>query len=135
MILRWSHIAGRIGWFDGKVLERLGALFGGDAMHNLICRCPKTQQPIDLQLYTDCVSLALIWSNPVRFQCPCCGADHETKVETAHFEPLYSNLVKRSLKPLTLQQPEDARSAGDVSRPRPSLRYAESVSGLLAASV
>jgi len=72
MILRWSHIAGRIGWFDGKVLERLGALFGGDAMHNLICRCPKTQQPIDLQLYTDCVSLALIWSNPVRFQCPHC---------------------------------------------------------------
>ena len=58
------------------------AVFGswGDAMHNLICRCPKTQQPIDLQLYTDGVSLALIWSNPVRFQCPHCGTDHETKV-------------------------------------------------------
>jgi hypothetical protein len=73
---------------------------GGDAMHNLICWCPKTQQPIDLQLYIDGVSLALIWSNPVRFQCPRCGADHETKVGAAHLEPLYSNLVKRSLKPL-----------------------------------
>jgi hypothetical protein len=40
---------------------------GGDAMRNLICRCPQTQQPIDLQLYIDGVSLALIWSNPVRF--------------------------------------------------------------------
>ena len=104
-------------------------------MHNLICWCPKTQQPNDLRLYIDGVSLALIWSNPVRFQCPCCGADHETKVETAHFEPLYSNLVKRSLKPLTLQQPEDARSAGDVGTPHPSRRYAESVSDVLAPSV
>jgi hypothetical protein len=66
------------------------AVFGswGDAMLNLICRCPKTQQPIDLQLYTDSVSLALIWSNPVRFQCPHCGTDHETKVGAAHLEPL-----------------------------------------------
>ena len=75
----------------------------GRAMHNLICRCPKTQHPIDLQLYIDGVSLALIWSNPVRFQCPCCGADHETKVGAAHLEPLYSNSIKRSLKPLTLR--------------------------------
>ena len=59
-----------------------------NAMHNLICRCPKTQQPIDLQLYTDGVSLALIWSNPVRFQCLHCGTDHETKVGAAHLEPL-----------------------------------------------
>jgi hypothetical protein len=75
-------------------------------MHNLICRRPKTQQSIDLQLYIDGVSLALIWSNPVRFQCPRCGADHETKVGAANFEPLYSNLIKRSLKPLTLQPPQ-----------------------------
>jgi len=69
-------------------------------MHNLICWCPKTQQPIDLQLYIDGVSLALIWSKPVRFQCPRCGADHETKVEAARLEPLHLNVVKRSLKPL-----------------------------------
>src|SRR5262249_41074332 len=80
---------------------------GGEAMHNLICRCPKTQQPIDLQLYIDGVSLALIWSNPVRFQCPRCGADHETRVEAARLEPFYSNLIKRSLKSLTLQPPEE----------------------------
>jgi hypothetical protein len=54
-------------------------------MHDLICRCPKAQQPIDLQLYTDGVSLALMWSNPVRFQCPHCGTEHETKVGEAHF--------------------------------------------------
>jgi hypothetical protein len=53
-------------------------------MHDLICRCPKAQQPIDLQLYTDGVSLALMWSNPVRFQCPHCGTEHETKVGEAH---------------------------------------------------
>ena len=101
-------------------------------MHNLICRCPKTQQPIDLQLYIDGVSLALIWSNPVRFQCPRCGADHETRVGAAHFEPFYSNLIKRSLDPLTLQPPEDTPSARSVSAPRRSRRYSESVSDVLA---
>jgi hypothetical protein len=73
------------------------------------------QQPIDLQLYIDGVSLALIWSNPVRFKCPRCNADHEARVGTAHLEPLYSNLIKRSLKSLTLQPPEDALSARAVS--------------------
>jgi len=104
-------------------------------MHNLICRCPKTQQPIDLQLYIDGVSLALIWSNPVRFQCPRCGADHETKVGAANLEPLYSNLIKRSLKPLTLQPPEDTLSARGVSTPRHNPYYAESVSDVLARAV
>src|SRR5215813_2925817 len=108
---------------------------GGDAMHNLICRCPKTQQPIDLQLYIDGVSLALIWSNPVRFQCPRCGADHETKVGAAHLEPLYSNLVKRSLKALNTSAAEDALSARAVSTPRRGRRYADSISDVLARSV
>ena len=106
----------------------------GRAMHNLICRCPKTQHPIDLQLYIDGVSLALI-CNPVRFQCPCCGADHETKVGAAHLEPLYSNPIKRSLKPLTLQPPEYALSARGVGTLHRSRRYAESVSDVLAPSV
>jgi hypothetical protein len=104
-------------------------------MHNLICRCPKTQQPIDLQLYIDGVSLALIWSNPVRFKCPRCDADHEARVGTAHLEPLYSNLIKRSLKSLTLQPPEDALSARAVSTPRRGRRYADSISDVLARPV
>jgi hypothetical protein len=43
-------------------------------MRNLICWCPETQQPINLQIYTDYATLARFWSNPVRFQCPHCGA-------------------------------------------------------------
>src|SRR5438034_4721823 len=52
-------------------------------MRNLICWCPQTQRPIDLQLYTDYVTLARIWSSSVRFHCLHCGADHETKVGAA----------------------------------------------------
>jgi hypothetical protein len=52
-------------------------------MRNLICWCPQTQRPIDLQLFTDYVTLARIWSSSVRFYCPHCGADHETKVSAA----------------------------------------------------
>src|SRR5262249_24901349 len=55
----------------------------GDTMGNLICWCPQTQRPIDLQLFTDYVTLARIWSSSVRFYCPHCGADHETKVSAA----------------------------------------------------
>jgi hypothetical protein len=55
-------------------------------MRKLICRCPETQQPVDLQLYTDYATLARIWSNSVRFECPHCGAQHETKVGAAWLE-------------------------------------------------
>jgi len=55
-------------------------------MRKLICRCPQTQQPVDLQLYTDYATLARIWSNSVRFECPHCGAQHETKVGAAWLE-------------------------------------------------
>src|SRR5258708_33182847 len=57
-----------------------------DAMRILVCRCPETHQPVSLQLYTDYVTLARIWSNSVRFQCPHCGAQHETKVGAACLE-------------------------------------------------
>src|SRR6516165_3995550 len=60
--------------------------FGRDAMRKLICRCPETQQPVDLKLYTDYATLARIWSNSVRFQCPHCGAEHVTNVEAAWLE-------------------------------------------------
>jgi hypothetical protein len=60
--------------------------FGGDAVRKLICRCPETQQPVDLELYTDYATLARIWSNSLRFQCPHCGAEHETNVGAAWLE-------------------------------------------------
>jgi hypothetical protein len=62
-------------------------------MHHLFSQCPKTRQPIDLQIFIDAVSLALISSNPLRFPCPHCGAEHETTVGAVHVEPLYSDLV------------------------------------------
>jgi hypothetical protein len=52
-------------------------------MRNLICWCPQTQQPIDLQVYTDYATLARIWSLSVRFHCPHCGAEHATTVGAA----------------------------------------------------
>jgi hypothetical protein len=58
-------------------------LFETWRMRNLICWCPQTQRPIDLQLYTDYATLARIWSSSVRFHCLHCGADHETKVGSA----------------------------------------------------
>jgi hypothetical protein len=60
--------------------------FGRDAMRKLICRCPETQQPVDLKLYTDYATLARISSNSLRFQCPHCGAEHETNVEAVWLE-------------------------------------------------
>ena len=61
---------------------------GGDPMRNLIGWCPKTRQPIDLQLHVDDTTLSRIWSNLVRFQCPQCGVKHETKVERLASRPL-----------------------------------------------
>jgi hypothetical protein len=55
-------------------------------MPYLICRCPGTQRRVDLQLYTDYATLARISSNSVRFQCPHCGAEHETNVGAAWLE-------------------------------------------------
>jgi len=60
--------------------------FGRDAMRKLICRCPETQQPVDLELYTDYATLARIWSNSLRFECPHCGAKHETNVGASWLE-------------------------------------------------
>ncbi len=69
-----------------------GVLFflrvAGDAMRNLTGWCPETRQPLDLQLYVDDATLARIWSNAVRFQCPHCGIKHETKVERLASRPL-----------------------------------------------
>jgi hypothetical protein len=80
-------------------------------MRNLICWCPETQQPVNLQIYTDYVTLALIWSNPVRFECPHCGAKHETKVGAACLQTTLGRTPSseaQSLKPL--ERPEKASS-------------------------
>jgi len=100
-------------------------------MHHLFSQCPKTQQLIDLQIHIDGVSLALIWSNPLRFPCPHCGAEHETTVGAAHVEPLYSNLSKQSLKLLT-QPPEDTPGAEGVSTPHGSCCDTKSANVVLA---
>ena len=68
--------------------EDVAFSFAGDAMRNVIGWCPETRQPIDLQFYVDDATLARIWSNAVRFQCPHCGVRHETKVERLASRPL-----------------------------------------------
>src|SRR5258707_308553 len=55
-------------------------------MRNLVCRCPETHQPVSLQLYTDYVTLARIWSNSVRFQCPQPAAGHTAASELIRLE-------------------------------------------------
>jgi acyl carrier protein len=69
----------------------------GDAMRSLVGWCPETRQPIDLQLYVDDATLARIWSNVLRFQCPHCGTKHETKVQ------------RLASKPFSLEPPQRAR--------------------------
>jgi acyl carrier protein len=80
-----------------------------DAVRNLIGWCPETRQPIDLQLYVDDATLARIWSNLVRFQCPHCGVKHETKVERLASRPL-------SLEPPQTERTRDQRLAELLAR-------------------
>jgi hypothetical protein len=80
-------------------------------MRNLICWCPETQQPVNLQIYTDYVTLALIWANPVRFECPHCGAKHEAKVGAACLQTtLGRTLLSEAQSPKPLKRPEKAMS-------------------------
>jgi len=87
-----------------------GSLFflrvAGDAMRNLIGWCHETRQAIDLQLHVDEATLARIWSNAVRFQCPHCGMKHETKVE------------RLASRPFSLESPQTKHMRGqyDVRR-------------------
>jgi uncharacterized protein (UPF0212 family) len=53
-------------------------------MGDFICRCPETGRSVDLAFQIDSASLARIWLNPVRFQCPHCGREHETLVGQAY---------------------------------------------------
>jgi hypothetical protein len=59
----------------------------GDPMRSLTGWCRETRQPVDLQLYVDDATLARIWSNVLRFQCPHCGTKHETEVQRLASRP------------------------------------------------
>ena len=52
-------------------------------LRSLTCLCPASQRQVDLQVYADHATLARIRFNSVRFQCPHCGGEHETKVGAA----------------------------------------------------
>ena len=60
-------------------------------LRSLICRCPATQQPVDLQIFADYATLTRIRLNSVRFRCPHCGAQHETRVATTLPEAIWVN--------------------------------------------
>ncbi len=70
----------------------------GNAMRSLTGWCRETRQPVDLQLYVDDATLARIWSNVLRFQCPHCGTKHETKVE------------RLASRPFSLESPQTKRT-------------------------
>jgi hypothetical protein len=96
-------VANHLGVSVGRVTDEahftddLGALFflrlasaamaRGDAMRSLTGWCRETRQPVDLQLYVDDATLARIWSNVLRFQCPRCGTKHETEVQRLASKP------------------------------------------------
>ena len=70
----------------------------GGATRSLTGWCRETRLPVDLQLYVDDVTLARIWSNVLRFQCPHCGTKHETKVE------------RLASRPFSLESPQTKRT-------------------------
>jgi acyl carrier protein len=58
-----------------------------DPMRSLTGWCRETRQPVDLQFYVDDATLARIWSNVLRFQCPHCGTKHEIEVQRLASKP------------------------------------------------
>jgi hypothetical protein len=68
----------------------------GDAMRSLTGWCRETRQQVDLQLYVDDATLARIWSNVLRFQCPHCGTKHETEVQRLASKPFSLEPLKRN---------------------------------------
>jgi hypothetical protein len=57
-------------------------------MRNLICWCPETQQPVNLQIYTDYVTLALIWSNQCALNAHTAAQYMKRRWERFAFKPL-----------------------------------------------
>ena len=68
----------------------------GDAMRSLTGWRRETRQQVDLQLYVDDATLARIWSNVLRFQCPHCGTKHETEVQRLASKPFSLEPLKRN---------------------------------------
>jgi hypothetical protein len=69
----------------------------GDAMRSLVGWCPETRNvKLKINRLYD-ATLARIWSNVLRFQCPHCGTKHETKVQ------------RLASKPFSLEPPQRAR--------------------------
>jgi hypothetical protein len=87
-------ITNHLGISVGRVTDE-GRLVG-DAMRSLIGLCRETRQPVDLQLYVDDTTLARIWSNVLRFQCPHCGTKHETKMDRLASKPFSLESRKRN---------------------------------------
>jgi hypothetical protein len=97
-----------VGLQSGQTTAATGAVFTANDirtliannLRSLICRCPATQQPVDLQVYADHATLNHIRSNSVRFRCPHCGAQHETQVavacpEAVWVKPQQANRARR----------------------------------------
>ena len=80
----------------------------GDAMRSLTGWCRETRQPVDLQLYVDDATLARIWSNVLRFQCPHCGTKHETEVQRLASKPF--SLKHRNARGISTPQWSVAQS-------------------------
>jgi hypothetical protein len=92
-------IANHLGVSVGRVTDEAhftALRLASGPMRSLTGWCRETRQPVDLQLYVDDATLARIWSNVLRFQCPHCGTKHETEVQrlaskSFSLEPLKRN--------------------------------------------
>src|SRR5258708_25826821 len=73
----------------------------GDATRSLTGWCRETRQPVDLQLYVDDATLARIWSNVLRFQCPHCGTKHETEVPRLAAQPFSAEPPNRNARSIS----------------------------------
>jgi hypothetical protein len=82
----------------------------GDPMRSLTGWCRETRQPVDLQLYVDDATLARIWSNVLRFQCPHCGTKHETEVQRLAAKPFSLEPLKRNARGISTPQWSVAQS-------------------------
>jgi acyl carrier protein len=93
----------------------------GDPVRNLMGWCPETRQPIDLQIYVDDATLARIWSNLVRFQCPHCGTKHETRSSGLPRGHSRSNPLKRNARGISTPRNGkvgEQRVGAGVARPQ-----------------
>src|SRR5262249_33181432 len=87
----------------------------GDPMRSLTGWCRETRQPVNLQLYVDDATLARIWSNVLRFQCPHCGTKHETEVQRLAAKPFSLEPLKHNPRGINWDKVGDRRGGGGVA--------------------